>query len=211
VSELAGTTSESSGTTVENQVSTAELQTSTSEVSITAQDVSMQSETDTTTAKVSSQPDQSPATEIEIASVDSTNGEGPDSKAPSVEVGSDEPPLAEIVSAEQTIRTWAEAWSRQDLAQYLGFYATSFIPDNGNLTRDTWEKLRRERVSKPRHIAVALSELNIAQNSDSRSEARFIQAYQSDSFKDRVVKTMELIKTEQGWEITSEKVVNVLE
>jgi ketosteroid isomerase-like protein len=111
--------------------------------------------------------------------------------------------------ARATLLAWADAWSRQDPDQYLSFYARSFQPPKAT-SRTAWEAARRERISKPRFIEVEVANIVIVVYRD-HTAATFLQTYQSDTFRDRVAKRVELI-WEQGngrfeWKIRDERVV----
>jgi len=94
--------------------------------------------------------------------------------------------------AEGAVRSWAAAWSAQDVDGYLSAYSSSFRPESGS--RATWAAQRRERVAKPSYIQVDISNLTIDVNGE-LATATFRQAYASGNYRDEVTKTLEL-----GWE-----------
>ena len=115
-----------------------------------------------------------------------------------------DPTQMDIQIVSGIVLAWAQAWSAQDVDTYLSFYAPEFSPPQ-NLTRDSWEKLRRERLSGPRFIQVILSDLRVEMVDNSKARARFVQSYQSDTYGNRSRKSLLLQKQEVGWKIIEER------
>ncbi len=105
---------------------------------------------------------------------------------------------------EQVVMTWAEAWSEQRARSYLACYSPDFQPP-GSLDRGAWERQREERILKPRHIQVEVSNLETDILSTERARVSFTQVYSSDRYRDTVRKTFDLIHGEQGWKILAER------
>lgn len=136
--------------------------------------------------------------------------------AVSVEPAVEEPdPIAEperiatvasgdLSRVEPTVLAWAQAWSGQQVDDYLGFYAAEFVPPNG-LSRDDWETQRFTRLRKPAWIKVELDGLRHQPIDAERVSVSFMQAYSSDTFSDSVAKTLELVWEDGGWKIASEE------
>ena len=129
-------------------------------------------------------------------------GLGPAQTVPTL---SDAETATESVAAdlEQLTQDWAEAWSQQRARTYLTFYAPGFQPPGG-LDRAAWERQREERILKPRHISVEVSDLETEVLSPERARVRFAQTYRSDRYRDTVRKTFGLVRGEQGWQILTE-------
>ena len=108
------------------------------------------------------------------------------------------------------INAWAQAWSDQDVERYLSFYAPDFRPPQ-NLSRAVWEQQRRERVTNPRFIRVALSDMDVRIIDETTARARFVQEYQSDSFNNQVIKTFQLKKRSGAWKIRQRSTASVKE
>lgn len=138
--------------------------------------------------------------------------------APVAEVKVEQAPEAEpavnvprIVStgAEQRIadavKSWAAAWSAQDVEKYLASYAQSFKPAGG-MSRAAWEAQRRERVAKPKSIAVELTGMAVSVQGESSARVSFRQSYRADIYKDVTNKILELNKIGDKWLIVSEQV-----
>lgn len=104
----------------------------------------------------------------------------------------------------ETARAWAAAWAEQRVDDYLAFYAADFRPPR-DLRRGEWEKLRRSRILRPRRIEVKLGAIEVELIGDGLAHIRFDQAYRSDSYRDQVRKTLELVREGAGWRILEER------
>ncbi len=102
-----------------------------------------------------------------------------------------------------TVRHWARAWENQDSESYLSFYHSGFLPDDGS-SNAQWRDQRRNRISSPLYIRIALSEVAIEMIDEAMAEVRFVQLYRSDLFQDRSRKHMKLVREESGWKIHEE-------
>ncbi|HQN64096.1 MAG TPA: tetratricopeptide repeat protein [Methylophilus sp.] len=109
----------------------------------------------------------------------------------------DEATIADAVNA------WAKAWSNQDVDKYLASYADSFKPAKGQ-SRKAWEQTRRERISKPKSIAVELNNLKVAMNGAESAKVTFKQSYRADGKPIRTDKTLMLKKVGNAWLIDEE-------
>ena len=75
----------------------------------------------------------------------------------------------------------------------------------GELSRSNWQEQRRIRLSKPRYIKVILDNVRIEILSQDLALVRFVQTYQSDSYKDQVNKQLLLNKVDGAWLISKEE------
>jgi tetratricopeptide (TPR) repeat protein len=134
----------------------------------------------------------------------------PASPAPTPSL-SDSQPSAEVDDGEtegaiwRSVQSWADAWSKQRPDAYLSFYGTDFVPPGGS-SRSQWEELRRRRLAAPGFIRISLALLEVERLAPDRALARFVQAYESDRFRDTVTKTLEMMATDDGWRIVGESV-----
>lgn len=110
---------------------------------------------------------------------------------------------ADAAAINAVLLTWAKAWSSRDVTTYLAHYDASFVPEGG-LTRATWEKQRRDRITRPSRIAVRAANPEVVKVGDDRVRVNFLQEYQSDSFSDQVNKTLEFKSNAGGWKIVRE-------
>ena len=117
--------------------------------------------------------------------------------------------VAEPGDVEQEIlnlaQAWAKAWSDQRVDDYLGFYAADFRPPR-KMDRSAWEDLRRSRITKPRYIEITLDAVELALLSGGRARVSFEQTYRSDSYRDTVRKSFELVRGDGDWKILVESV-----
>ncbi len=105
----------------------------------------------------------------------------------------------------QTVAAWARAWADRRVQDYLSFYAAAFRPE-GSLDRASWERQRRDRLTRPWPIRVDLLALDVEVVEPRRARARFRQSYRSEVFADVVTKTLELTFEGGGWKILRERV-----
>lgn len=102
-----------------------------------------------------------------------------------------------------SVQDWARAWSDQDVNAYLNSYAADFRPADGR-SLTAWADNRRERVTAPERIRVGIDDFRITLLDDATAEVSFRQHYQSDTYEDRVRKTLLMARTEDGWQILRE-------
>jgi len=110
---------------------------------------------------------------------------------------------ADKASIESMVNQWAQAWSSKDVANYLSFYGDNFRPLNG-ASKSAWAKYRAEKLQGPSFINISVSDLSVSRTNQNM-RVNFVQGYQSDTYTDRVLKSLELINTAQGWKIIREE------
>jgi hypothetical protein len=106
-----------------------------------------------------------------------------------------------------TVQSWAGAWSGKNIGAYLAFYAKDFRAPNGQ-SRGEWEKLRRERIGKPKSIKVTVDAPKVALNDATHAVVSFRQGYRSDNLQTNTRKTLLMIKSGGKWLIQDEQVGN---
>jgi tetratricopeptide (TPR) repeat protein len=123
-----------------------------------------------------------------------------------------QPPVAKIPAAPKpdasitvlkATRDWAAAWSGKNVKRYLGFYAAEFKTPNGT-TRQAWEALRKDRISKPKSIKVVVDNTKVEIIDDTHARVSFRQHYSASHFKSVSTKTLDWVKTAKGWQILEE-------
>ncbi len=118
-----------------------------------------------------------------------------------------EPPFDKEAARKEVrtaVNSWANAWSAKDVDNYVKSYSAKFVPPN-KLSRSKWQEQRRIRLSKPRYIKVILDNVRIEILSQDLAMVRFVQTYQSDSYKDQVNKQLLLNKVDGAWLISKEE------
>jgi ketosteroid isomerase-like protein len=104
----------------------------------------------------------------------------------------------------QAVRAWAGAWSKQDVDAYLAFYAKDFKTPKGE-TRGQWEAARKQRISTPKKIEVAVESPKITLKGDNGAVVSFRQAYRSDNLKINGNKTLHMVRSDGRWLIRQER------
>ncbi len=113
-----------------------------------------------------------------------------------------QPVRADRAAVEITLKSWARAWSRQQVGRYLSFYSNRFRPNNG-LSRKQWKQQRKLRITAKKKIHVELSDLTTSVNGGTATVS-FRQTYHSDTFSDVVRKKLILERGAEGWKILRE-------
>ncbi|MDH4284782.1 MAG: tetratricopeptide repeat protein [Gallionellaceae bacterium] len=101
------------------------------------------------------------------------------------------------------VHDWAAAWSSKDVKRYLAFYAKDFKTPGGE-SRSEWEAQRRERITGPKTITVAVKELRVKFINDSHAKATFRQTYRASHLHNISSKTLMMVKSVGGWLIQEE-------
>lgn len=126
-----------------------------------------------------------------------------------IETGDPRPAQQEAIDEDAIIAEWAAAWSNNDVEAYLDYYADDFVPADPAMDRKSWEQLRRRRLqNKNIHIIVSNAEQHRA--GPKQVEVRFTQRYTSASYRDRIIKAIEMKHTDHGWKFISERTVEEL-
>ncbi len=113
-------------------------------------------------------------------------------------------PPAQIFEVAAAVESWAQAWTDQRVDDYLSAYALDFQPPLG-LSRSVWEAQRRLRVARPQWIEVAIEALEVRLVEPGRALVEFSQDYSSDTYSDRVEKTLTLTLQDGSWRILREE------
>jgi tetratricopeptide (TPR) repeat protein len=101
------------------------------------------------------------------------------------------------------VNNWAQAWSSKNLDQYFASYGANFKPAKGE-SRKSWEQQRRERITRPSKINVAVSNINITSADSNNAKIRFKQSYQADGKPIFTAKTLLMKKEGDNWFIEQE-------
>jgi hypothetical protein len=104
----------------------------------------------------------------------------------------------------QTVLAWASAWSGQNAESYLAFYAQDFKTPKGE-ARSQWEAARRQRISAPKKIDVAIESPKVVLKGANDAVVSFRQVYRSDSLKVNSRKTLVMVRREGRWLIQQER------
>jgi hypothetical protein len=135
-----------------------------------------------------------------VQPADEPSATKPAPSADSIAIAATAPPAAGV---EQFVRDWATVWSRQDVEGYLARYADDFRPADG-VSRADWAAQRHDRLTRPKVISVEVSGLEVVALDDRRARVTFDQAYRANHYRDRVRKTLDLVRDAGEWKILDE-------
>jgi ketosteroid isomerase-like protein len=105
----------------------------------------------------------------------------------------------------KAVHAWASAWSRKDVNAYLAHYAKDFKTPKGE-ARGDWESARKQRISAPKKIEVAIESPKVSVSGDNAASVTFRQTYRSDVIKTSGTKTLVMVKANGKWLIREERV-----
>ena len=111
-------------------------------------------------------------------------------------------PTAEVL---KMLEGWTHAWSNNDAAGYLSFYAPDFKTPN-NESRASWEAARRDRLAKPKKIHVTASSPRVKLTDNTHATVTFRQNYSSDNLTASGNKTLHLVRSAERWLIQQESI-----
>lgn len=116
--------------------------------------------------------------------------------------------VAKVSNAEkavqETVEAWADVWASQNVKKYLSYYAADFKTPDGE-SRSTWSATRRDRISKPKHIDVTVSNIAVDFTDNTHATVKFHQNYRASNFKAGGGKTLLMVKSGSSWFIQEER------
>jgi len=104
---------------------------------------------------------------------------------------------------------WKKAWENKDFDKYISFYSKSFRWEGGGLRE--WINYKRRNILTKNYIKVNISRLTILAYRDDLKEeptyyvVEFLQEYKSDTYSDKGIKRMYVIKEDGKLKILSEE------
>jgi hypothetical protein len=124
--------------------------------------------------------------------------------APAITATREQPPQASGTEAalRQAIQQWSQTWSAQNMASYLGMYASDFVPPKG-LSRTAWVQQRTQRITSKKSIGHETQNLTL-QIQGNQATVRFTQIYQDERLRAIDRKTMDWVWRNGQWRITRE-------
>lgn len=126
----------------------------------------------------------------------------PASDKPAAEKAAANNDAEEVIYA---VKEWGKAWSDKNVGTYLSFYAKDFKTPGGE-SREVWEKSRKDRITRPKSIAVNISNAKVKFADSTHASVSFRQIYRSDSLKSGTSKTLVMVKSNGKWLIQQEQV-----
>lgn len=118
-------------------------------------------------------------------------------------------PISIETEIRDTLSIWSSAWSNQDVNTYVTQYVQGYSPSK-SLKHSTWVKRRNSSISKPTFITLDLSNIQINVLSKQQATTQFIQAYQSNTYQDTIIKKLTFIKEHGLWKIAKEQTLKKL-
>ncbi|MCP4726841.1 MAG: L,D-transpeptidase family protein [bacterium] len=103
---------------------------------------------------------------------------------------------------ETMINKWKRSWQNAELETYADCYSAGYRNKGMSLT--SWLSYKTEMLNRYDWINVKISELNILRG-DEYYYVRFLQEFETDSYKDRGIKTLYLIEEENKLKIIREE------
>lgn len=100
--------------------------------------------------------------------------------------------------AENLVKSWAKAWSDQNVEQYLRHYSDDYRPLGSSLSHKEWVDQRHIRLTNKKFIKVKVSDFEVVDMSD-KFAVNFNQHYQSERINDRIKKQLVFEKEGDNW------------
>ena len=104
----------------------------------------------------------------------------------------------------KSVMGWAAYWSARNIDGYLSSYSDSYSPESG-ISRDQWAEQRKTRLIRPRYIQVEIEEPRVTMMGEEHAQVNFFQNYRSDTYSDRIKKTLLMKLENKQWLIVEEK------
>ena len=124
--------------------------------------------------------------------------------APVNEHKASKPAHTEESAVLESLNAWAKAWSDKNVKGYVAAYTHDFKAPGGS--RADWEQARKERISSPKSIQVAIVSPAVTIENDGRAIVSFKQIYRSSTLKTSTRKTLVMVKSGNKWLIQEERV-----
>jgi tetratricopeptide (TPR) repeat protein len=95
--------------------------------------------------------------------------------------------------ASQLVKSWAQAWSNQDVEGYINHYRIGYTPPRKNISHTQWKQQRKVRLTNKRFIDVQVSEFDVKDLGDTFA-VTFRQHYRSNTLDDKILKRLVFAK-----------------
>jgi outer membrane protein assembly factor BamE len=109
----------------------------------------------------------------------------------------------------KAVDEWAVAWSRRDESAYFSAYDERFVPEE-RLSRAEWEYRKPRSLDAARDIEVRIDSPSVSHVEEGTVAVAFNQSYRSGSYRDAVVKQLQMVEQDGRWLIVEEKAASVL-
>ena len=126
----------------------------------------------------------------------------------------DQKRAAQEAQAKELVRSWAQAWSDQNVPAYVAHYADNYQPAGGKLSHAVWLSQRQIRLTNKSFINVTVSNFKVQKEQESmpaqRFSVTFTQRYQSNTMDDTISKQLTFEVPGDDWnnaKIVAERVI----
>ena len=107
------------------------------------------------------------------------------------------------------LKNWKEAWQNADLDTYLSAYSKDFIPAQ-RISFTEWKEERIKNLTQPEYIRIKLVNPVVETLDQFQVTITFKQIYQTETYRDVVLKTLTMKKETDKWRIINEQVTKTL-
>jgi hypothetical protein len=108
---------------------------------------------------------------------------------------------ASLQDIQDMVDRWIKAWSGKDMKTYADCYSARFFSDGMN--KKAWVARKARLAKRYDFIRVTGKQFKIIRQ-ESKSVVSFIQDYQASDYKEKGIKTLELVNEEGRWKILRE-------
>lgn len=106
----------------------------------------------------------------------------------------DAQPSFDTEAAKELVRSWARAWSDQNVQAYVGHYQANYKPKRKKISHNQWKQQRKVRLTNKRFVEVKVADFEVKDLGNTFT-VTFSQHYRSDNLDDKIVKRLEFAKT----------------
>lgn len=107
-------------------------------------------------------------------------------------------------SLQQALAGWAAAWSTKAFPAYRGYYAKTFVPEDGQ-SLERWASARAARLAKPGAITLGIDDVKIESPNADSAVTEFRQSYASADYRDETRKRLTWVRENSHWKIQREQ------
>ncbi|OGK04857.1 MAG: hypothetical protein A2487_03570, partial [Candidatus Raymondbacteria bacterium RifOxyC12_full_50_8] len=106
--------------------------------------------------------------------------------------------------AQSFVEDWSQAWQSKDIEKYSSMYSDDFSQDGMDFKE--WKEYKRSIFAKAGAIAVRVSNIKLQKMFDDSAYVRFIQDYESETYRSSNAKTIKLVRSNDDWKIQRETI-----
>ena len=107
------------------------------------------------------------------------------------------------------VKSWAVAWSEQDVPAYISHYREGYVPPGSAISHAEWREQRQVRLTNKAFIEISLSDFTTQLEGDVL-QVSFLQRYRSNTMDDTIRKQLSLTTNDSDWsnaKIVAERVL----